>query len=73
MGSKKQVRKCQGVHRGQCCCKCEHQYKIHVCRCGICSTVEGWICLGFLKEPPGDRIAIHKTKEHGLCELYDKL
>ena len=64
------MKKCKGSYKGMCCCNCMHQLEISVCRCGKCSTVEGWICIGFLTEPSGDRIAIHHTKEHGMCELH---
>ena len=60
---------CRKKHEIGCCCECEYQLEIHVCSCGHCSKVTGYICL-FPHIEDGNYLCTHKTSEHGLCELF---
>ena len=54
-----------------CCCECEHQLKIHVCSCGQCSTVTGYICIMF-HVADHSYLCTHFPDKHGLCEMFLK-
>jgi len=60
---------CKFGYQGDCCCECEHQLKIHVCRCGHCPTTEGYVCI-VRHSIDHDYHCIYKTDEHGICELF---
>jgi len=58
-------------HNGtqECCCRCKFHYKIHVCHCGTCPVIEGYMCL-FPHIDAGNYGCTYKTKEHGMCEYF---
>ncbi|MFW9872701.1 MAG: hypothetical protein ACFFG0_06320 [Candidatus Thorarchaeota archaeon] len=62
---------CDKGYKGECCCECEYQLKIHVCSCPICSKVEGYICILF-RLLDGEYLCHHKISEHGACECFIK-
>lgn len=66
---------CDKGYKGDCCCECEHLIPLHVCNCGHCSTIEGWICKIFyeMSQSRNERgVMIHRTDEHGCCEMHTK-
>jgi len=66
-----QVRSCHKGYedRGECCCECDLQLKISVCKCAMCSKVEGYICIA--EHRLEDNYSCdYRTKEHGICELF---
>ena len=60
---------CKYGYRGDCCCECEYQYKIHVCNCGHCPTTEGYVCIAFHIMDHSYHCT-YMTDEHGMCELF---
>jgi len=67
------VKDCGQGYKGDCCCECEHQVPIHVCECGKCSTVSGWICTIFWKmsQERGEQgRMLHHPNQHGCCEMH---
>lgn len=69
---------CDKGYKGDCCCKCKHQLKIHVCDCGKCATVKGWICKIFyeMAESSGKshrhKVVTYMDRKHGCCEMFEK-
>lgn len=66
---------CEQGYKGDCCCGCEHQVPLHVCNCGKCSAVSGWICTIFWKmsQERGEQgVMLHNNSEHGCCEMHKK-
>lgn len=61
--------KCDKGYQGDCCCLCEYQLKIHVCGCGKCSKVEGYICI-VRYDDQYEYSCTYKTNQHGCCELF---
>jgi len=62
---------CDKGYKGDCCCECKNQLKIHVCNCGLCSTVEGYICMvGHILD--NDYSCVYKVSGHGCCELWKR-
>ena len=66
------MKNCGYGYKGDCCCECEHRLKIHICGCGKCSDVKGWICKVFWEIDKTFRQVSHSKIEHGCCELYKK-
>ncbi len=66
---------CDKGYKGECCCECEHQLEIHVCGCGKCSKVTGYICKVFWEiskaDGKDDRQVSHSDNKHGCCELFE--
>ena len=60
---------CEYGYRGNCCCECEYQYKIRVCNCGKCPTVEGYICI-LEHIVDYDYHCAYHTSKHGCCECF---
>jgi len=61
---------CKG-YRGECCCECEYQLKIHICDCGRCSDVEGYICI-ISHIIDKDYACYYRNNKHGCCEMFIK-
>jgi len=59
---------CEGIYKGQCCCKCRFHHPLFshpwIDHKPI-SHQDGWICL--MPEFEGRAV---KSKEHGMCECF---
>ncbi len=53
----------------ECCCNCEYQRWIKVCRCTSCSKIQGYICIAF-HELASTYTCSYSVSEHGRCELW---
>lgn len=60
---------CEYGYKGDCCCNCEYQRIIHVCNCGKCSTVKGWVCIF---DFDNDFSCKHMENLHGCCEMHKR-
>ena len=64
------MKDCDKGYKGDCCCNCVAQRKIHICPCERCSNVKGYICIG----QEGDINACwHSFDKHGCCELHERM
>ena len=64
---------CNKGYKGNCCCECKYQFKIHVCSCEKCSKVTGYICTVFYEMDKKTREVSHTENKHGCCEMFSKL
>ena len=62
---------CVKGYRGECCCECEYQLKIHVCSCPSCPKIEGYVCTMF-HVVDHDYMCSYSLKKHGCCEMFIK-
>ena len=54
-----------------CCCTCEYQLEIHVCNCGQCPILTGYICIMF-HVADHSYLCTYFPDKHGLCEMFRK-